>query len=67
VRKIRELNAYDVDSQQALRAINEVLDEVGINEDNIISVQHEVIEPPIPMHPGNREGRALIRVFYWVN
>ena len=65
MRKIREMDLYDVDVQHALYAVNEGLEELGIDEKDIISVQHEEVDPPIRMHPGNREGRSLIRVFYW--
>lgn len=65
MRKIESLSYSDTDSQQCLTAINEKLPELGIDENDIISVQYKWNENAIAIEGKREKAHVTIFVFYW--
>ena len=66
--KIRMLESPGTSVQEILDEFNERMDEFDVSPENIISVQTEVVDPPVKIHNPNgpaQEGRVALRIFYW--
>jgi hypothetical protein len=68
MRKLSWFDISDVDTQQCLIAFNERADELGIKEEDIISVQRVWNDDPHRIILGNgkeEDANVTLYIFYW--